>query len=255
MMRFMSSAYTEAGAVKKVNQDAFCLKVASTSGMGVAMAVLCDGMGGLANGELASAFVVNAFSKWFDRELPDALSRGAGVEMIKKSWSRLVTEQNSKILEYGASEGRMGTTLSAILLLDGSFLIIQVGDSRIYRLSQTISQLTKDQSFVAREVEQGRMTPEEARVHPRRNEILQAVGIDKKLAPQFISGNLKRNEAILLCSDGFYHELTDNEMLGILAPSVLTSESVIGACLRDMAGEVKRRGEIDNITAILLKGV
>ena len=74
-MRFLSAAHTDVGITKKVNQDAFCLKIAKTPKMHLALAVICDGMGGLKQGELASALLVNAFSNWFENTLPQQAER------------------------------------------------------------------------------------------------------------------------------------------------------------------------------------
>ena len=81
-MRFLSAAHTDVGIKKKVNQDAFCLKTASTNTRNIVFAVMCDGMGGLKMGEIASAFLVNAFSNWFDIILPQNLEKGFQSDVI-----------------------------------------------------------------------------------------------------------------------------------------------------------------------------
>lgn len=254
-MGFISAAYTDIGKTRKVNQDAFCLMTASAGVRSAALAVLCDGMGGLTNGELASAFVVNAFSAWFKSELPSTLAKGDGMKEIQMSWQSLIQDQNGKMIEYGKQNGRMGTTLSALLVLDNEFLIAQVGDSRIYKIGKELRQITKDQSYVAQEVERRHMTAEQARTHPRRNEILQSVGVSDPLRPVYSHGSVLRGEVFLACSDGFFHEISDEEMFGIFAPTVLTGESVMKSYLRDMVELAKKRGESDNITAILVKNI
>ena len=252
-MSFLSAAYTDIGNSRKVNQDAFCLKTAATSKGHVALAVLCDGMGGLSNGELASSFVVNAFSRWFREEFSSMLKAGSDFPAIQKKWESLIKLQNRKIIDYGQKNGSMGTTLSALLLLNNGYLIAQVGDSRIYKLGTALRQLTKDQSFVWQEVERGRLTPEQARVHPRRNELLQSIGVSDPLEPVFTQGKTQAGEVFLLCSDGFYHELSDNELYGLFAPIVMSGESVMKNSLRDVTELVKRRGETDNISAVVIK--
>ena len=254
-MGFISATWTDVGTSRKVNQDAYSMKIASAGNRSIALAVLCDGMGGMANGELASSFVVNAFSAWFKGEFSVMCEKELSLERVQKSWISLIHDQNKKIFEYGAKSGKMGTTLSAVLIVDNSFLIAQVGDSRIYKLSGKLQQETKDQSFVAREVEQGRMTPAEARVHPRSNEVLQAIGASEKLKPVFTGGRMESGEAMLICSDGFYHEISNDELYGLLAPTVLTNENVMESCLRGITELLKSRGETDNISAILIKKI
>ena len=169
-MRFLSAAHTDVGISKKVNQDAFCLKIAKTPNANIAFTVLCDGMGGLKCGELASALVVNAFVKWFENELPLMMKSSADFEVIKKRWNEIVQEQGQKILEYGQSQGMsLGTTLTGLLIINNKYIFIQVGDSRLYKLSQQITQLTKDHTLISREIEQHRLTVEEAMTDKRKN--------------------------------------------------------------------------------------
>lgn len=254
-MAFISAAYTDAGTTRKVNQDAFTLKTATVGNSDVALAVLCDGMGGMASGEIASSFVVNAFSAWFKNVFPAMWEKGITFPALQKSWANLIQTQNKKILEYGTKNGRMGTTLSAVMIIGTAFMTVQVGDSRIYKLDQKIQQISRDQSYVAKEMELGRMTAAEAKAHPRSHEVLQAVGPMEKIKPAFATGRLQPGEALLLCSDGFYHEISSDEIYGVLAPGVLTSEYEVESCLRGVTELVKSRGETDNISSMLIKKV
>lgn len=255
-MRFLSAVHTDVGISKKINQDAFCLKIAKAPNANVAFAVLCDGMGGLKFGELASALVVNAFSKWFENEFPEMLKKGVNLEVIKTRWNEIALEQGRKILEYGQSEGiSLGTTLTAILLVNNQYIFIQVGDSRIYRLDQQIQQITKDQTVVSREVEQHRLTESEARVDKRKNILLQCIGASRVIEPEIKMGTLTEETAFLLCSDGFRHEISSEEMFGVMAPSLLSSEKMMKKCLVDLVELNKMRDEKDNITALLIKAI
>lgn len=255
-MRFLSAAHTDVGISKKVNQDAFCLKIAKTPKTNIAFAVLCDGMGGLKCGELASALVVNAFSKWFENELPIILKNGADFDAIKKRWNEIVLDQGQKILEYGQQEGMsLGTTLTGILMINNKYIYVQVGDSRIYRIGQQITQITKDHTLVSREVEQQRLTMAEAMVDKRKNILLQCVGASKTIVPDIEIGTLEEEEVFVLCSDGFRHEISNKEIFGVLAPSVLISEKMIKNCLVDLIELNKSRNEKDNITALAIKTI
>lgn len=253
-MRFYSVAHTDVGTTKKINQDAFCLKIAKTSKGNLAFAVLCDGMGGLQCGELASAFVTNAFSRWFETDLPRMMEKKLDFNLIKQQWNEIVQDQADKILRYGKSRNiTLGTTLTAVLIADEGFLGVQVGDSRLYKLDTAIEQLTKDQTLVAFEVEQRRLSPEDASSDPRRNILLQCIGASEQVVPAFVSGRLLENEGMLLCSDGFRHEISDDEIFGVLAPHIMTSERVMKKSLIELVDLNKKRGEKDNITALLLR--
>lgn len=255
-MRFLSATHTDVGITKKVNQDAFCLKIAKTPKANIAFAVLCDGMGGLKCGELASALVVNAFSKWFETELPEKIKNGVDFNNIKTRWNEIVLDQGEKILGYGQSEGiSLGTTLTGILLINNQYIFVQVGDSRIYKLSQKIRQLTKDHTLVSREVEQHRLTEAEAMVDKRKNILLQCVGASKTIIPDIETGTVQEGDVFILCSDGFRHEISDEEIFGVMGPAVLTSEKVMKKCLVDLVELNKSRNEKDNITALAIKAI
>lgn len=255
-MRYLSAAHTDVGISKKVNQDAFCLKIAKTPSANIAFAVLCDGMGGLKCGELASALVVNAFSKWFETEFPTMVKKGIDFNAIKARWNEIVLDQGQKILEYGQSQGiSLGTTLTGLLLVNDKYIYVQVGDSRIYQLSQGIRQITKDQTLVSHEVEQHRLTEAEAMVDKRKNILLQCVGASKTIVPDIQMGTLAEGHVFVLCSDGFRHEISNEEIFGVLGPSVLTSEKIMKKCLVDLIELNKSRNERDNITAIAIKAI
>lgn len=252
-MRFLSAAHTDVGISKKINQDAFCIKIARTPKHNIALAVMCDGMGGLKHGELASSWVVNAFSAWFENELPNS---PIDMAKIKQRWNDITQDLGKKILSYGTSNGiSLGTTLTALLIVNNQFLCIHVGDSRLYRLNTGIEQLTRDHSLVAYEVEQKKITPEQARTDSRKNVLLQCVGASKVINPEFVSGVVNVNDAFLLCSDGFRHEIDEEEIFGVTAPVLLTSETVMKKALVDLIELNKSREERDNITALLVKAI
>lgn len=254
-MRYLSAAHTDVGIRKKVNQDSFCLKIASAKSERIAFAVLCDGMGGLKMGELASSFLVNAFSSWFETVLTEEIKHGLQPQRIQKQWNDIIQRQNVNIREFGAKQGvTLGTTLTAVLICGTVYLTAHVGDSRLYLLNRSsIKQLTKDQSLVAHEVEQGKLTAEQAKTDKRRNVLLQCVGASTTVIPQSFMGNAAVNDVFVLCSDGFRHEVSDEEIYGVLAPELLNNEQIIKKSLSDLTELNKSRGETDNITAIAIK--
>lgn len=255
-MRFLSVAHTDVGTSKKVNQDAFCLKIAKTPTANIAFAVMCDGMGGLNNGEYASALVVNAFSNWFENELPFAVGGNLNMNSITERWKEIVLEQGKKILDYGKSRNiSLGTTLTALLIINDKYANIHVGDSRLYKITDSMHQLTKDQTVAAYEIEQQRLTVAEAKNDRRSSILLQCVGASKIIVPDVQIGSLAENDVFMLCSDGFRHCVSEDEMYGIIAPRLLTGEKVMKKSLVDLVELNKSRNEKDNITAILIKAI
>ncbi|WP_462410827.1 PP2C family protein-serine/threonine phosphatase [Neobacillus sp. Marseille-QA0830] len=253
-MEILTATYTDVGIRKATNQDSLCLKIAETSVGKVVLAVICDGMGGLSKGEVASASVIHAFSEWFDKELATQLGKG-DMDEIQYRWERMIKEQNQRIAEYGQRiKIQLGTTLTALLLIDTKFMLIgHVGDSRVYRICDRLEVLTEDQTLVAWEVKRGSITQEQAQIDPRRNVLLQCIGASKLVEPQFITGRPVPGEVYMLCSDGFRHMITEDEMFDAFSPQTLINETVMEQKAKQLVELNKQRNETDNITVMLVK--
>ena len=250
-MRFVATADTDIGTTKDTNQDSAMIKHAMTEAGEVLMAVVCDGMGGLSNGELASATVIRAFSVWFDEELPVELEH-VNMQIVGLKWSNMLKDLNQKILQYGSRYGSMGTTFSGILFIGNEYLIVHVGDTRIYQIGKSMVQLTEDQTFVAREIRNGNMTEEQAKKDRRRNMLLQCVGASKRVDPQIITGRTERG-VYMICSDGFRHEVSAGELYQYLNPANFGDKQVMHGNARYLIDLVKSRRERDNISVVLIK--
>lgn len=160
-------------------------------------------------------------------------------------------------MKYGM-ENRisLGTTLTAMLTIGARYSIIHVGDSRVYEISpdHSVRQMTEDQTFVHREIMAGRMTPEEAAVHPKRNVLLQCIGSSKSVVPQVVHGNIIKNACYLLCSDGFRHMISDQELATFQdCGGTAGFEKEAKLKLKNFAEIDKRAGESDNITAAIIR--
>lgn len=252
-MRFIATADTDIGISKNTNQDSVLIKHAKADGKEILLAVVCDGMGGLSKGELASATVIRAFSKWFDEELPYELEN-IDLQIIGAKWSLILKELNAQILEYSKANGieGVGTTFSGILFVDDQYVIGHVGDTRIYHIGAALTQLTTDQTFVAREISRGTMTPEQAKTDKRRNLLLQCVGASKVVEPQVTCGKAEKG-AYMLCSDGFRHEITESEIYESLNPINLMNKDAMHNNAKYLIEQNKNREEKDNISVLLIK--
>ncbi|MCM3585265.1 serine/threonine-protein phosphatase [Mesobacillus maritimus] len=253
-MTIVTSYHTDVGIKKKANQDALLLKTAKTPKGDVGLFAICDGMGGLAQGELASATVIRGLSEWFDTQMPRLVDSDRLGEEICAELESCIQQLNEKIFQYGdASSVKLGTTLTALVMVYGQYFIAHVGDSRAYRLWPTFAQLTEDQTLVAREVARGNITAEQAKIDPRRNVLLQCVGATPEIDIKFLTGNVDENSVFLLCSDGFYHEITANELTKQFHVDKLTEASQIKNNIVESIETVKARDEIDNISVIVVK--
>lgn len=254
-MEYIAAYHTDVGTTKKTNQDSLAIKIVDTKDGVVAFGIVCDGMGGLSKGELASKEVIMAFCKWFDNELVDSIENGTFEESVLiQQWNNIVQEENKRLGSFGEENNIMlGTTLSAMLFYKEQYYIVHVGDSRIYQLTGESLQLTNDQTFIAREIAAGRMTEEQAKTDPRRSVLLQCVGASRIVEPEFTKGTIKKNAVYMLCSDGFRHKITDEEMLQKIGPAASVDEEKMKFGAIYLTELVKNRKETDNISVALIK--
>lgn len=253
-MEFLVSASTDIGLVKATNQDSLNVRIYNTDIGSIVFAVLCDGMGGLECGEIASASVINAFCKWSETRLPQLLSYGISDDDIRVEWSDIVNDMNCKIKDHGAMKGiSLGTTLTAILILPDKYYVINVGDSRTYEIYDRVTSITEDQTVVAMEVKNGIITEEQARVDPRRSVLLQCVGASDSVYPDIFTGETKKDAVYMLCSDGFRHEISEDEIFQQLRPDNMLSAEAMKQNELFLIDLNKQRGERDNISVITIR--
>ncbi len=253
-MDFMVAAHSDVGIKKSTNQDSVLIKVADTDYGKVMLAVVCDGMGGLDKGELASATLIRAFDKWFQQDLPMMLKKGITPQELKNCWEIIVIETNYALAEYGKSHNtKLGTTVVALLVVQGNYYIVNVGDSRAYMLTDEIKLLTVDQTYVQREMDAGRMTYEESLRHPKRSVLLQCVGASDYIEVDFYQGKVTADMVFMLCSDGFRHIITEQEIYGWMSPSAVPTEQKMKDAQVHLVELNKTRREQDNISVALVK--
>lgn len=251
-MRFSFIADTDIGITKDTNQDSLLIKHGKYSGGEILMAIVCDGMGGLSKGELASATVIKAFDTWFDEELPYELEN-VDMNVIGGKWALMLKDLNVKLIEYSQrSNISMGTTFTGLLFVGDEYVITHVGDTRAYHVNNNLVQLTEDQTFVAREIKKGTITKEQAKKDKRRNMLLQCVGASNNLEPDIYIGKQEKG-AYMLCSDGFRHEITESEIAESLNPVNLVNRKAMQSNVRYLIELDKQRNEKDNISVILIK--
>jgi PPM family protein phosphatase len=230
---------SDVGLKRSHNEDAF------VTGDNGRVAVVADGMGGAAAGEVASRIFVETAAEILSRKRS---SEKETVELVQKAFSLA----NTKILEYARANPQcrgMGCTAEAIAFFQHRYVVGHVGDSRTYLFRQgKLKQITKDHSFVQEQIDQGFITDAEARNHPHRNITLRAVGIDERLSVDIVSGEVEPGDCFLLCSDGLTDMLDNPAIEGILSRSLDIFQQVEN--LIDLA---RSAGGHDNITVVLCK--
>lgn len=253
-MKFLTATHTDIGTRKSTNQDSMLVQQADTAMGPVLLASVCDGMGGLAKGEAASAAMVRALAQWFGTRLPVLLAEGFTPERLHDEWAHLVNDTGRRIAAYGAGiHVDMGTTAVVFLVVGNAYYIMNVGDSRVYRIEDAVYQLTKDQTVVQREIDLGHMTPEQAMADPRRSILLQCIGASAVIQPDFISGTVTPGQVYMLCCDGFRHVIQPQEFQQMLAPKALPNKTAMNKAAAALTELNKARGEDDNISVILIK--
>lgn len=252
-MDFYISATTDIGAKRKVNQDSLFVRKISTKTGKMVFAVLCDGMGGLKHGEVASASIVSAFSDWMYKSLPILSQYPLEDHIIKAEWESVISEQNSKIYLYGVRNNCVaGSTVTALLLTENRYFILNIGDTRAYEVDDNVKQLTQDHTIVAKEIALGNMTPDQAANSPMRHVLTRCVGASKVTYPDMFFGNTKKETLYMICSDGFWHHITFEEIREHLLIKNRKNVSGMKRQEEKLVEFNKSRGETDNISIITI---
>jgi PPM family protein phosphatase len=248
------------GLIRHDNQDSFMIANLETGDIATSSApalvsvhtapfilIVADGVGGAASGALASSIatetILSELHRWWHKvpkRTPDsieaALKRGIDVA------NRAIYQKASSIPEHHG----MGTTTTLALVLDGEAHIAQVGDSRAYLVRKgTPKQLTKDQSFVQRLIDAGRMTAKEAAQSEHRNIILQALGPEEKVVTDLYRLKLENDDFLVLCSDGLSNQVSAEEIARVTRGSGRPQE-ICSALIE----EALHTGAPDNVTVV-----
>ena len=213
-------------------------------------------MGGLQQGEFASKTVVEAFKAWGKEHLADyALGEFVDAE-IRREWTELVNRCNQYLHAYGRERGiSLGTTLTVLLMTEERYYIMNIGDSRAYALEAGIRQLTRDHTVVQREVDLGKLSAYDAEKDSRRNILLQCIGASDQIYPDFFFGAPEPKATYLLCSDGFRHEVSGEELYQVLQRNRRESLEDLESALKILLRWNLERQERDNLTAIAISTI
>ncbi len=212
------------------------------------LAILADGMGGHNAGDVASEMAVNEMQKLFEQ----VDSAQFATKQTQFEWLRdAVSHINQQIYNYSLAHENcqgMGTTMIAVLLDQKECIISHVGDSRVYHFTnESVELVTRDHSYVNILLENGEISEEEAKNHPKRNFILKALGTEISIEPDFYEMTLNDEAHLLICSDGLSNKLAPEEMTKVIAQPISIQEK--GKHFVALAND---RGGEDNISLILM---
>lgn len=234
-LNYIAGAVSDRGATKKINQDKICLRRKNTENGEALFAIVCGGMGGMARGDVAANTVVREFSIWFRNHLEEAMKDPG---RIATDWKAIIEELNERIWGYGKQKGiKLGTTLTVLLLLpDGRYYTVDVGDNRIYRIKGGESRQEKPKPSGARGKNQQSL-----------------MGCSEQVVPDFANGRVHSGESFLLCTDGFYHILFSKKLDKKLLENSFEKDEEIRKKLEEVIHDIMAYGEKDNISAVFVK--
>lgn len=235
---------TDAGCVRPQNQDAYHIEQLDKNTL---LCVICDGMGGAKSGNVASTLALDVFVE----EIRNTWTAGMNQEKTDQMLEAAVKLANFTVfdqaMQFEEFNG-MGTTLVALLVQNQEVTIINVGDSRAYRVGKNgIRCLTKDHSLVQMMVDRGELTPERARTYPGKNYITRAIGTETLVESDIFHLDVERGDCLLLCSDGLSNLMDDQEILFEVVHGVNKQY-----CCQRLLDIAKNRGAPDNVTSVLV---
>ena len=235
-------AFTDKGKVRSMNQD-FIYCTNHAIGDLPNMYIVADGMGGHSAGDFASRFCVEEFIRRIEQDDAETIISGIRTALEKTNqalWQKAVTVPEL--------EG-MGTTFVGACIKDNILYVVNIGDSRLYTIGETIQQITEDHSFVEEMVKRGELQRNEVRFHPNKNVITRAVGTTNTLELDFFEVPLEKESLILLCSDGLSNMVEDSEIQRI----VMEQKENLEQAVHDLVEIANENGGKDNISVILIR--
>jgi protein phosphatase len=232
---------TDIGKQRSVNQD-YVYASETPVGNLPNLFIVADGMGGHNAGDFASSYAVHV--------LVESVKENQDFNPVKILRYGIETANQELIQQAKKSEEKrgMGTTMVAATVVGDYAYVANVGDSRLYVVSQQIRQITRDHSLVQEMVRIGELTPEEARNHPDKNIITRAVGVSSTVNVDFFDFKLDKGSCILMCSDGLSNMVTENEMRDIILEDQDLSHRG-----EDLIHLANKNGGKDNIAVVLIE--
>lgn len=236
-------AKTDKGNVRDSNQDAYAVGEFSDE---VVWSVVCDGMGGAAGGNIASALAVKVISDKINASYRNQMRDSS----IKNMLDSALTAANIEVFDFAEAQPDlrgMGTTVVCAIVRDNQAYIAHAGDSRAYVINNgNIRQVTTDHSMVQDLLLRGKITPEEAEHHPNKNIITRAVGVNKAIEIDFEQIDLEDDDTLLICTDGLSNYVSNDEMLELM------SDGKHYAFADRLVKKANDNGGGDNITVVVI---
>lgn len=235
---------SDQGCVRKQNQDAYRIEQLDKNSV---LCVVCDGMGGAKSGNIASSLAVDVFVEEVRRSWVSGMDQSKLNQMLESAVKLANFTVYDQAMQFEEFDG-MGTTLVAVLVRGRQATVINVGDSRAYKVNQDgIHQISRDHSLVQMMVERGELTPEMARTYPGKNFITRAIGTEPMVESDLYCLDVQKGDFFLLCSDGLSNMMDEQEILFEVVHGVNKQY-----CCQRLLDIAKNRGAPDNVTSVLI---
>ena len=236
-------ASTDIGMSRNMNQDYYYI----SDDEELSIFILADGMGGYNGGEIASKIAVESARKFLEENFKKVQNDRKQIVNILKSATNYANNTVYEISKENKNLEEMGTTLEICLIYNNKIYISHIGDSRVYSIIDgKIQRLTIDHSYVEKLVRDGTITREEAENHPKKHVLIKALGCVPEVEPDIIEAELKKEEIIVICSDGLTNMLKDKKIKNIVINNIENPE-------KELIKEANIAGGYDNITAIIIR--
>ncbi len=245
----VSCVVSDIGLTKKINQDAIFCKHILVNQQRCTFGCVCDGLGGLSGGEIASSNAVRSLTEWFIHQYPYLYNN---MSKAIDSLQNCIMDYNSRLFAYGKQQHiQTGTTISGIVLHNHKYFTVNTGDSRVYMIrNKSLSLLTKDHSYVQYEIDAGRMTEEQANNSPQQSVLVYCVGFAPNTVVDVTSGDYSSGDIFFFCSDGARHVISNAEFVSYFSNLLQLNPTTddLKDCLTHLVELCKQRGESDNIS-------
>lgn len=232
---------TDTGILRDMNQDYFFVSETPVGNL-PNLFIVADGMGGHKAGEYASRYTIE--------RIVASVLRNSGKEPVIILRDAIVKANELLIRESREDETKrgMGTTIVIATIYENHMYVANVGDSRLYVISEEITQITRDHSYVEEMVRRGTVDKEKARLHPDKNIITRAIGAADTVNPDFFEVDLQSVDSILLCTDGLTNMVSDEEIKKIVTRALSVQEQA-----ETLIQRANQNGGRDNITVVIVK--
>lgn len=237
-------ATSDVGKAREINEDYFYISFPDDP---VQLFILADGMGGYNGGEIASKLAVTTAKNYILSNYEKSKeSKETLLDLVKNSsqYANMVVYEKAK---ENTDLSKMGTTLDVCLIYQNKAFISHIGDSRIYRMrKEFFRKLTKDHSYVQKLLDEGKITEEESKNHPKKNMLMKALGCTPFIEPDAMIKGFIKGDILLMCSDGLTNMVSEDEIQQIIKENPTDSTKLLVQKANDLGGK-------DNITAIIIR--